>query len=126
MPYGTACQRLRKLILFSLVKETGRDECLRCGDRILTAEELSIEHRDPWLHVDTALFWDINNISFSHRGCNTRGAARVPVAQRGYRTPGCRLCGQPWENVRKVKNRQLCVECYNDQQRNVMRKRRRM
>lgn len=70
MPYGTATQRLRKIIIFNLVKETGKDICFKCSKRISKIEELSIEHKQPWLHVTPDLFWDYKNIAFSHLRCN--------------------------------------------------------
>ena len=73
MSFGRACHILRQSILFSLVKEAGRDLCVRCGKRIEMVKELSIEHIDHWQDVDTALFWDLDNIGFSHRRCNVPG-----------------------------------------------------
>jgi hypothetical protein len=70
MPYGTACNRLRKEILFHLVKKLNEDICYKCGKKIDTKEELTIEHKEPWLDVDVDLFWNLKNISFSHSKCN--------------------------------------------------------
>lgn len=71
MPLGTAQGRLRKLILFDLVQRLGLDICCRCGKKIISADELSIDHKEPWLHVSVTLFWDLNNIGFSHHACNS-------------------------------------------------------
>ncbi len=70
MPFGTATQRLRKIIIFSLVQETGKDICFKCSSKIERVEDLSIEHKQPWLYISTDLFWDISNIAFSHIWCN--------------------------------------------------------
>ena len=70
MPHGTAQNRLRKMIIFHLAQKLGEDFCFKCGQRIETAEELSIDHKVPWLHGDQALFWSMDNIAFSHRKCN--------------------------------------------------------
>jgi hypothetical protein len=70
MSYGTASHRLKKQILFSLVQETGKDICYRCGKVIETAEELSVDHKIDWLDKDPSLFWDLDNIAFSHLSCN--------------------------------------------------------
>ena len=70
MPYGTACNRLRQKLLFSLVKKLGLAHCYVCGKEIETEEDLSMEHFLPWEGRDAALFWDLDNIGFSHRGCN--------------------------------------------------------
>lgn len=70
MPMGTAAHRLRKMIMFDLIQKTNQDFCFVCDERIETPEELSIEHKRPWLDIDPALFWDLDNIAFSHRNCN--------------------------------------------------------
>jgi 5-methylcytosine-specific restriction endonuclease McrA len=72
MPHSTAYNRLRKRFLFMFVRMLGRDTCFRCRQPILTVLELSLDHIRDWLYVDRALFWDQNNIAFSHRDCNSR------------------------------------------------------
>jgi len=72
MPFGTASSRLRKKVLFSLVQRFGLDDCFKCGGKIATIDEFSIEHKRPWLNVDPDLFWDLDNIAFSHLRCNVR------------------------------------------------------
>lgn len=70
MPFGTAAARLRKLVMFDLVK--------RCGKEIGTADELSIEHKEGWqLRPDPiAAFFDLRDIGFSHLLCNIRAGSR--------------------------------------------------
>lgn len=72
MDDSTASHKLRKLILFSLVQQTGQDICFRCQTKIETVEELSIEHKVPWLDSSNPIrvFFDLNNIAFSHLRCN--------------------------------------------------------
>ncbi len=70
MPYGTAANRLKKRILFSLVQKLNMDACYRCGKKIKDVSHLSIEHKEPWLNVSVDLYWDLNNIAFSHLACN--------------------------------------------------------
>ena len=78
MSYGTACGRLRKSILFSLVIRLGLHICFRCGEEITTPEELSIDHKHPWLESPEPVktFFDLENISFSHLSCNSRAGKR--------------------------------------------------
>ena len=71
MPFGTASNRLRKMILFSLLAKHNENVCFRCGKVIATVDDLSIEHKKAWLSVDSKLFWDIDNVAFSHLKCNT-------------------------------------------------------
>jgi hypothetical protein len=77
MAPGTAMARLRVLVMLDLLARLGRDACYRCGERIATAEELSVEHKVAWLDNDPQLFWDRANIAFSHRRCNSRAASRT-------------------------------------------------
>lgn len=72
MPYGTASNRLKRMILFSFAKRLGEDICFKCGQRIETVEHLSVEHKLPWEGKGrlTELFWDLTNIAFSHLACN--------------------------------------------------------
>lgn len=70
MSYGTAQHRLRKLVLFDLLKRHNENSCFRCGHTIEGADELSIEHKQPWLDASAKLFWDLSNIAFSHLRCN--------------------------------------------------------
>lgn len=71
MPHGTACGRLRKNILFHLLHKYSEDVCVRCGKKIETVDDLSIEHIKPWEGISAELFWDLSNIAFSHIRCNT-------------------------------------------------------
>jgi hypothetical protein len=59
MPFGTACGRLRKMIMFRLLQRLNEDMCFKCRQRIESAEELSIEHKQPWYGVDATLFWNL-------------------------------------------------------------------
>lgn len=95
MPAGTASNRLRKKIIFQLLKESGKNFCFQCGAEIESEKELSIEHKKPWLDSGNPvdLFFDLDNIGFSHLSCNS-GAARQ-TKERGhniatYRRYGCR------------------------------------
>lgn len=97
MPFGTASGRLKKAIMLSLVQAAGRDECFRCGQAILTAEELSIDHIADWRGVDPALFWDVGNIAFSHRNCNSAAGRRASgggTPMRRIGPAGTAWCGR--------------------------------
>ncbi len=85
MPYGTACARLRKTILFDLVKKLNLNMCYRCKLQIATESDLSIEHKTSWYNSSNPheLFFDLNNISFSHLLCNT------VAAHKGKRRSKC-------------------------------------
>jgi len=98
MPHGTASARLRKKIMFELMKKCGMDNCYQCGDKIENIDNLSIEHKEPWLHSTNPVerFFDIDNIAFSHLKCNVN-AARSTAGRRAecgtrqaYLKWGCR------------------------------------
>lgn len=36
----------------------------------MTIDTFSIEHKEPWLHNSPELFWDLENITYSHKKCN--------------------------------------------------------
>lgn len=78
-PQGTAANRLRKQILYSLLRQTDQHYCYQCSLRIDGPEELSIEHKIPWLDSSDpkALFFDLANIAFSHLVCNIGAGRRV-------------------------------------------------
>lgn len=70
MSHGAAAGKLRKKILFSLLVRLNENICFKCGKSIDTDDELSIEHKEPWEGRSIELFWDLQNIAFSHCGCN--------------------------------------------------------
>jgi hypothetical protein len=96
MPHGTAGNRLRKLILFDLLRRHGENVCFKCSKEIEAAGELSIEHKRPWEGVSVELFWSLENIAFSHLRCNKNhrrkggGEGRRKVGPEG--TAWCRQC----------------------------------
>lgn len=101
MDPGTASAILKKMLMFQMAKELERNYCYQCGAEIETVSEFSVEHKIPWLDSDAPqeLFFDLNNIAFSHLNCNIR-AARQTRGQNcgtvaGYKR-GCRCkdCSQ--------------------------------
>jgi hypothetical protein len=38
--------------------------CYRCGKKIETVGELSIEHKNNWIGISIDLFWDLDNVAF--------------------------------------------------------------
>jgi len=84
MHHSTASAQLKKKILFDLLKKLGQNYCFQCGAEIESEEELSVEHKIPWLDSDDPkrLFFDLDNIAFSHLSCNI-SAARTPTKIEG-------------------------------------------
>jgi len=73
MPHGTAANKLRKAIMFDLIKKAGKNICFQCGETIDNISNLSIEHKVPWLDSEdpVGLYFDLDNIAFSHLSCNS-------------------------------------------------------
>ena len=73
-PHGTAASRLRKMLLFRYVQMCGDDNCYRCGSKIETIGELSIEHKTAWQGATDpkAAFFNLDDVGFSHLRCNTK------------------------------------------------------
>jgi len=80
MKHGTAASKLKKMVLFDLIKQLNKDVCYRCGKKIEEISELSLDHMTPWENSENPvqLFFDVNNIAFSHLRCN--------VLNTSYRT----------------------------------------
>jgi hypothetical protein len=74
MPRGTANARLRKKVLFELLRSVECNICYHCGKTIPISEDLALEHVEDWKDDDD-LFWKLSNIAFSHLDCSS-GAAR--------------------------------------------------
>lgn len=74
MPIGTAQAILRKKVLFNLIVLLGLNKCFQCGEQIDNVNDLSIEHKIPWLDSDDpkGLFFNLENIAFSHLKCNSK------------------------------------------------------
>ena len=94
MDAGTASSILKKNILFSLLKEVGKNICFQCKESIDNVSDLSIEHKIPWLDSITPkeLFFNLENIAFSHFKCNIRAGRRIKHICPSYAQyiKGCR------------------------------------
>jgi hypothetical protein len=49
MPFGTACGKLRRMVMFHLLLRHGENLCFACGEAIRSPEELTVEHKVAWL-----------------------------------------------------------------------------
>lgn len=110
MPIGTASNRLKKMILFKLLKDSGKNICFQCGEPIESADVLSIEHKISWLDSENPreLFFDLDNIGFSHLKCNIiaarHGTSRETVrdkVRRGLHS-NCKLTSEQAEEIRSL------------------------
>lgn len=71
---STAQHRLRMDLLFHLAVQTNH-KCYRCGEKLIR-KTFSIEHKINWLDSDDPVknFFNIDNIAFSHLGCNVKAS----------------------------------------------------
>ncbi len=95
MPQGTASNRLRKAIIFDLLCKQNLNYCFQCSQIIDNVSELSIEHKVPYLDSENPvqLFFDLDNIAFSHLNCNmaaSRKNTRYIHPSRNSYQKGCR------------------------------------
>ncbi len=74
MNASTASARLIKDILFSKISH---EKCFRCG-KLMERDNFSIDHKIAWLNTENPLdlFFDLDNIAFSHLKCNVEAAKR--------------------------------------------------
>jgi hypothetical protein len=103
---GAAQGKLKKLILYSFICRLEENICFRCGKKIETIEELSIDHKNPWMKAENPkeAFFDLENIAFSHLSCNSLASERkVPhLTTRGEENPSAKL---NWNQVREIRNK---------------------
>lgn len=76
---STARYQLIKKLLFHAYGELEKLTCFKCGEKIETLGEFTIEHKTPWLRSDnpTETFFDLNNIACSHHTCNSVSVPRI-------------------------------------------------
>jgi hypothetical protein len=134
MNVSTAMNKLRTKVLFHLLKQHNNNTCFRCGKKINKADDLSIEHKKPWMYHpenDNRRFWHMSNIAFSHRKCNrphVHGAIKTrKVGPKN--TVWCGLCQKfwPYQKFHKDKNRwngfrSLCKTCASIKQKQYRKK----
>ena len=112
MPYGTASNRLRKLLLFSLAQKLELDICYRCSLKIYTVESFSIEHKNGWELAKNPIeaFFNLEDIAFSHLICNIKASSN-----RGIFNKGKTHCPQGHEytkeNTYSYRNQRDCRQC---------------
>ena len=92
---STASGRLVKDILWSLITETNKNICYKCNE-VMCRKTFSVEHKEPWLDSldPLKLYFDLDNIAFTHLRCNIKDSRRRPPSKCGtptqYNKYGCR------------------------------------
>ena len=91
-----------------LAKKVGMDRCFRCKLLITDVAEFSVEHMKSWLWKDVKLFWDINNIAFSHLSCNSSSSSQKQECGSYSRyVKGCRchICEREYLKCLKLQRK---------------------
>jgi len=103
MNHSTAYHRLRKMVLWKYVVFVGDDVCYRCGERIGSIEELSIEHKESWLGSEDPLssFFDLDNVAFSHLKCNS-AAVSPELKSNGEKNGNSKLTEDDVHKIRRM------------------------
>ncbi len=83
MNFGTAQNRLRKMVLLSVLQRHGENVCFRCSGVIENTADLTIEHKVSWLNKSES-FWDLTNVAFSHQSCNYAAGGRELRGRTGH------------------------------------------
>ncbi len=89
MSFSKANYILYRTIMFALAKDLGRTICFRCGESIDSLDDFSVDHKMPWLYTEdpSGMFFDMDNIAFSHNGCNgkARRLSRKVNSKSGFK-----------------------------------------
>jgi hypothetical protein len=104
---STASGRLVKDLLWNFVETTGQSACCKCGEP-MSRETFSIEHVTPWLDSEdpVGLYFDLENISYSHRACNIKDARRGKYDSEDEAKEAHLESSRQW----KRKNRTYCPD----------------
>ena len=116
IPIGTASNRLRKSIIFMLLKKLNLNFCYQCGGEIESERDLSVEHKEGWIDSEDPmkLFFDLDNIAFSHLSCNCKDGGKFKKgvkhpSHRAY-SEGCRC--QDCKDIKAANMREYRLKTY--------------
>lgn len=105
---ATATHRLKMDILYELAKELELVRCPKCSKNIDSARDISVDHIKPWRNVSAELFWDLDNIMFTHKWCNKVDRPRRRECPEGTRW--CHKCQDFLDEALFGKSK-LCLKC---------------
>lgn len=122
MNAGTANTRLVRMILFHILGKNGLDICYICNKKIKEYKNFTIEHKISWeSKKDKDLYWDMDNISFSHKKCN--------ISYRDYLVPPkgknwCKYCRKfkPVNHFNKDVSRKYGLQNYCKYHNSILKK----
>ena len=118
--FGAASNRLKKSIMFNMAQRLGEDRCFRCGSKIETVGELSVEHKESWQLASDPItsFYDLNNIAFSHLSCNAAASSGGAVHADMTRLSPEKRREKTKRQYEREKNTERYKKYHRDYQRN--------
>ena len=91
--------------------------CYRCKEEILSVEDVTIDHKIPWLDSEdpSGMFFDIENIDFSHLSCNCGNARQKNKIVPPHGTRWCKVCRgfKPTNEFPENYREHRCRECHS-------------
>jgi hypothetical protein len=112
MSLGKASHQLKRALLFSFIQKLNLNKCYRCGKE-MSVDDYSLDHKQDWLDNDPALFWDLENIAFSHLSCNSLASSRNKLRKDPDRVKVCKDCPKTSRETKFVSGKNWCYGCHN-------------
>lgn len=105
---STAVTKLTRDIIWMFLERVGETRCYVCGKE-MSRDTFSIEHKTPWMNSEDPVgnFWNLENISFSHRKCNIPNYVPKKEVVHGTSTGyshykcKCELCKEAFSKQQK-------------------------
>lgn len=122
IPLGKAACRLDRILIFEFGKRCGLGKCYVCGNEIKSVRDFSIEHKIPWRNSgNLSLYWDLENIAFSHKECNRPYHGRISTIKTRNPYKGYAHSELPLRKIEFVKykkdlissGKSICSRCGN-------------
>ena len=105
--FSTASGKLVKDILWNFLIKSSQIMCFHC-ETPMTRDTFSIEHKVPWLDSKNPreLFFDLENISFSHKSCNCSKARRPNRVHKDEREGWRVRSKRKWDKLTKPEKKE--------------------
>lgn len=82
---------LMRQLLLDLARRCGLGNCYRCGAPIADTR-FALDHKQHWLWIDPARYWDLANVALSHPTCDRKAQRRMLERIGPNGTMRCTLC----------------------------------
>ena len=111
---STASGRLVKDLLWDMIVQLDKDICFHCN-KPMQRDNFSIEHKKPWLDSEdpVGLYFDLDNISFSHLKCNFERARKPNKIYEDSLERGRESSKRYWNSLSKEQQKELRKRKYH-------------